>query len=184
MTSPICRRALSLALLFFSSAASFLSAQSPPVFSQVIVFGDSLSDDGNIKHVIEDKFFIAYPSVVFNYADGRFTNSNETSPASTLYAGVWHEQLAQTFLGLPAASNSLDGGLDYAFGGATTVDGTSERTVISNIAPFLGGELSITIDNIGLQVDNYLASHTSIPRRSTSFGAVATISSMTTARRT
>ncbi len=48
----------------------------------------------------------------------------------------------ETFLGLPAATNSLDGGTDYAFGGATTIDGTSERTVISNPEPFLGGELT------------------------------------------
>jgi phospholipase/lecithinase/hemolysin len=140
-----------------------IAAQSAPAFSKVIVFGDSLSDDGNIKHVVQDKFFISYPSLVFDYSDGRFTNSANTFPGSNTYAGTWHEQLAQTFLGLSAASNSLDGGNDYAFGGATTVSGTSERTVISNPAPFIGGDYTITIDNLGKQVDDYLGSHTVDP---------------------
>jgi phospholipase/lecithinase/hemolysin len=140
-----------------------IAAQSAPAFSKVIVFGDSLSDDGNIKHVVQDKFFISYPSLVFDYSDGRFTNSANTFPGSNTYAGTWHEQLAQTFLGLSAASNSLDGGNDYAFGGATTVSGTSERTVISNPAPFIGGDYTITIDNLGKQVDDYLGNHTVDP---------------------
>ena len=38
------------ALVFLSS---YLGAQSLPVFSQVVVFGDSLSDDGNIRHIDE-----------------------------------------------------------------------------------------------------------------------------------
>jgi phospholipase/lecithinase/hemolysin len=129
----------------------------------VIVFGDSLSDDGNIEHVVEDKFFISYPSLAFDYSDGRFTDSADTFPSSNTYAGTWHEQLAQTFLGLSAAGDSLDGGTDYAFGGATTNGGSSERTVISNLAPFIGGELTITIDNLGKQVNDYLASHTVDP---------------------
>lgn len=138
-------------------------AQGTPAFSQVIVFGDSLSDDGNIKHVVEDKFFISFPGQLFNYSDGRFTNSSDTFPSSDLYAGTWHEQLARTFLGLSAATNSLDGGTNYAFGGATTIAGASERTVISNPEPFFGGDLTITIDNLGKQVDDYLAKHTADP---------------------
>ena len=155
------RLSIFLATLLFLSRWS--SAQSAPAFSQVIVFGDSLSDDGNIKHVVQDKFFITFPSLAFDYADGRFTNSSVTLPPSRLYAGTWHEQLAQTFLGLPAATNSLDGGTNYAFGGATTIAGSSVRTVISNPEPFFGGDLTITIDNLGKQVDDYLASHTVDP---------------------
>ncbi len=135
-----------------------------PAFSKVIVFGDSLSDNGNIQHVVKDKtIFINFPSLAFDYADGRFTNSSVTLPPSLNYSGTWHEQLAETFLGLPAATNSLDGGLNYAFGGATTIAGASERTVISNPEPFLGGDLTITIDNLGKQVDDYLASKTIDP---------------------
>ena len=135
-------------------------AQAAPVFSQVVVFGDSLSDDGNVRHIMEDKYFISYPSGFFNYSDGRFTDSSDTDPNSTTYAGTWHEQLAQTFFGLPASTNSLDGGTDYAFGGATTASGTSDRTVISNPFPWGGGEFTLTVDNLGKQVDDYLASNT------------------------
>jgi phospholipase/lecithinase/hemolysin len=131
-----------------------------PVYSHIVVFGDSLSDDGNVRHIMEDQYFIGYPGGDFNYSDGRFTDSSDTDPNSVTYVGTWHEQLARTFLGLPAATNSLDGGIDYAFGGATTASGTSDRTVISNPFPFGGGDFTLTVDNIGKQVDDYLASNT------------------------
>ena len=82
------------------------------------------------------------------------------TPNSTTYAGTWHEQLARTFFGLSASTNSLDGGIDYAFGGATTASGTSDRTVISNPFPWGGGEFTLTVDNLGKQVDDYLAGNT------------------------
>ena len=152
-----------LLLAAISLFANELEAQIAPAFSQVIVFGDSLSDDGNIRHIAEEDFFVPYPGQLFDYSDGRFTNSSDTIPPSGMYAGTWHEQLARTFLGLPAATNSLDGGTDYAFGGATTIDGSSDRTVIDNPEPFFGGDLTITIDNLGKQVDDYLAGHTVDP---------------------
>ena len=77
-----------------------------------------------------------------------------------MYVGTWHEQLEKTFLGLAVAKNSLDGGTDYAFGGATTKDGTQDRTIINNPTPFGGGDFAITIDNMGKQIADYLASHT------------------------
>jgi phospholipase/lecithinase/hemolysin len=152
--------AIAVALLVITPQ---LSAQSAPAFSQVVVFGDSLSDDGNIRNRLEDQYFISYPGGDFNYSDGRFTNSSDTDPNSGTYAGTWHEQLALDFLGLPAATNSLDGGTDYAFGGATTEEGTREVTVISNPDPFIGGDFTVTIDNLGKQVDDYLADQTVDP---------------------
>ena len=136
------------------------TAQALPAFTDVIVFGDSLSDVGNVRNRMESKYFIGYPGGGFNYSDGRFTNSSDTDPGSDRYVGVWHEQLARTFLQLPAARNSLDGGLNYAFGGATTKDGSSERTVFSNPHPFIGGSSGITIDNMGRQLDRYLNEQT------------------------
>lgn len=155
-----CLASIALTLLLFVPR---LFAQSAPTFSQVIVFGDSLSDDGNIRNRLEDQYLISYPGGDFNYSDGRFTNSSDTDPASDIYAGTWHEQLARDFLGLPAPTNSLDGGTDYAFGGATTENGTRDVTVIDNPVPFLGGELTVTIDNLGQQVDDYLADQTVDP---------------------
>jgi phospholipase/lecithinase/hemolysin/uncharacterized protein (DUF2141 family) len=149
------RLVILLAALPFSR--HWVAAQTVPAFTQVIVFGDSLSDDGNIRHRLEDQYFLSYPGGDFNYSDGRFTNSSDTNPASDMFAGTWHEQLARDLLGLAAATNSLDGGTNYAFGGATTEDGTREVTVISNPDPFIGGEFSITVDNLGKQIDDYLA---------------------------
>ena len=74
---------------------------------------------------------VDYPSHTFNFSNGRFTNDNGCDPSGTIYAGVWHEQLAQTFLGLPAATHSLGGGVNYAFGGGTTNDGTHEEVAVS-----------------------------------------------------
>ena len=53
--------------------------------------------------------------------------------------------------------------MDYAFGGATTRDGQTERTIINNPFPFSGGNFTITIDNIGKQVADYLGSNTPDP---------------------
>jgi phospholipase/lecithinase/hemolysin len=140
-------------------ATPILVNAAAPAFTQVIVFGDSLSDDGNIAHRVRDTFGFSYPSSNFNYSDYRFTDDTNTSPAANLYIGTWHEQLEKTFLGLAIAKNSLDGGTDYAFGGATTKDGTQDRTIINNPFPFGGGEFTITIDNMGKQIADYLASH-------------------------
>ncbi len=155
-------RLLFLAGAMLASAVS-LVAQSAPTFTKIVVFGDSLSDTGNIAHRVRNKFGFSYPSRPFDYSDYRFTNSSDTVPSSNKYAGVWHEQLAQTFLGLPIATNSLDGGANYAFGGATTVDGSTDRTVIRNPNPFAGGDYHITIDNMGKQVADYLSAFTPDP---------------------
>ncbi|MEP6957030.1 MAG: SGNH/GDSL hydrolase family protein, partial [Chthoniobacterales bacterium] len=136
------------------------AAQTAPVFTDVVIFGDSLSDVGNVRDRMESKFFISYPGGDFNYSDGRFTNSSDTDPSSQMYVGVWHEQLARLFLDLPAATASLNGGRDYAFGGATTEDGSSDRTVFDNPTPFSGGTNTITIDNTGRQIDRYLNEQT------------------------
>src|SRR5438046_5737611 len=131
-------------------AMAFLVNAQALAFTQIIVFGDSLSDDGNIAHRVRDTFGFSYPSSNFNYSNYRFTDDTNTAPAANLYTGTWHEPLAKTFLSLPVATNSLDGGTDYAFGGATTKDGTQDRTLINNV--------HVTIDNIGRQVNDYLAS--------------------------
>lgn len=137
--------------------ASALAQQSVPPFTQVILFGDSLSDTGNVRFRTNAKTngAVDYPSHTFNYDNGRFTNDTATDPSSHTYFGVWHEQLARTFLGLPAATNSLNGGLNYAFGGATTMDGTHNETAVTT--PF--GDVVITIDDMGKQMDDYLGSH-------------------------
>jgi phospholipase/lecithinase/hemolysin len=155
------------ALAMSLAGASLLTerslAQQAPTFTKLFVFGDSLSDDGNIAHRVRDEFGFSYPSSNFDYSNYRFTDDLYTSPASNLYSGVWHEQLARSFLNLAVARNSLDGGVDYAFGGATTRDGQTDRTIINNPFPFGGGDFTITIDNMGKQVADYLGSNTPDP---------------------
>ncbi|HVF73018.1 MAG TPA: SGNH/GDSL hydrolase family protein [Chthoniobacterales bacterium] len=132
-------------------------AQQAPAFTKIIVFGDSLSDTGNVRDRTDSKSggTVDFPSGSFNYSDGRWTNSSDTDPASTTYAGVWHEQLANTFLNIAPATYSLGGGTNYAFGGATTNNGTHEEVVVTTP---LFGDVTITIDDMGQQVDDYLAS--------------------------
>ncbi len=149
---------LSLTLMFIWGAGmSAFAQQTSPPFSQIVMLGDSLSDTGNVRNRTNARSggIVDYPSRTFNYSNGRFTNDNGTNPSSTTYAGVWHEQLAQTFLGLPAASFSLGGGTNYAFGGATTNNGTHEEVAVST--PF--GDVTITVDDMGKQMDDYLAAH-------------------------
>src|SRR6476660_3081424 len=102
ITFPSFRSRLFTLLILLLVPMSSGWAQSAPVFSQIVVFGDSLSDDGNVRHVMEDNYFISYPGGDFNYSDGRFTNSSDTDPSSDTYAGTWHEQLVRTFLGMAA----------------------------------------------------------------------------------
>jgi phospholipase/lecithinase/hemolysin len=158
MISPRHVANLVLALASVCGSPSVFAQQTPPPFSQVVVFGDSFSDTGNVRHRSNAASGgeVDYPSHTFNYSDGRFTNDNATSPPSILYAGVWHEQLAQTFLGVQPASDSLGGGANYAFGGATTKDGTRDVVVITTPS---FGDLTITIDDMGKQMDDYLAVH-------------------------
>ena len=101
---------------------------------------------------MEDKGF-NYPGGEYNYSDGRFTNSSDTDPGSDQYVGVWHEQLARTFLILPRATHSQDGGDSFAFGGATTRSGTRDFSIVG----LFGNDITVTIDNMGKQVDDYLA---------------------------
>src|SRR5450432_305937 len=111
MHRPNLRHALRFGLTSFSAVlvsicgAAAASAQaSPSPFSNVVVFGDSLSDTGNVAHVAESDFGLRYPGPLFNYTDGRFTDGADTTPGVPLtpngaVLGVWHEQLAQMLAG-------------------------------------------------------------------------------------
>ena len=122
-------------------------------YQTVVVFGDSLSDTGNVANLTQAKYTIAgrIPGPAGNYTDGRFTNGTDTVPPARNYNGVWIEQLASTFSTKPAIKDSLDGGTNYAYGFAFTSSGTSQFT----FGP--GDALSVTINNMGQQVSTYLA---------------------------
>ncbi len=144
------RRFASLVCALFAVLAGTVArAQS---YTSVVVFGDSLSDVGNAAHLTQGQFGLRYPSPLFGYTDGRFTDGADSKPAAQAYFGVWVEQMAGGFAAKPAIKASLDGGTDFAYGDATTEDGT--RTVSKTVA---GLPLSVTIHNLGQQVTDYLA---------------------------
>lgn len=148
-------------LLVLALLGASLSARAAAPFKDLILFGDSLSDVGNIADRVEDNFFVRYPAPEFGYTDGRFTDGKDTDPAVRQRKGVWHEQLAANYFALPKAKPSAEGGSDYAFGGARTIAGSSKRSLFDD--PNLDDNFSITIDDMGKQVDDYLADHVPDP---------------------
>lgn len=118
-------------------------------YTSIVIFGDSYSDTGNFTNLTATNFGIAYPGPQFNYAQGRFTDHTGTTPAARLYTGLLVDQLAATLPTRPAVTDSLDAGTNYAYGSATTADGTSNITITFN--------LSVTVKNMGQQVTDYLA---------------------------
>jgi phospholipase/lecithinase/hemolysin len=104
-------------------------------YSSLTVFGDSLSDVGNIK--------LASPSSVPNppYPLGRFSDGLN-----------WIDVLAAG-LGLPSASvASLAGGTNYAFGGARTGTASNPPGVLAQVAGLWAPTHSTGADPTGLYV--------------------------------
>ncbi len=141
----------SLVVAFSSVAAAAQQGPPTPEFTKIIVFGDSLSDTGNVAHLTYDKYGFRVPGPVADYTDGSFTDGFDTAPAAQLYSGVWIKQLAESIPSKPEVNNSLDGGTNYAFGFATTGTGTSSFTFGT------GDVFSVDVENIGQQITDYLA---------------------------
>lgn len=100
-------RTLAIALAIFTSMTSASPAKAEAPYSEIVVFGDSTVDTGNVN--LASGGAIAGPP----YFSGRFSNGP-----------VWVEVLAEQ-LGLEGPSPSLIGGSNYAWGGAETADGLS-----------------------------------------------------------
>jgi len=112
--------------LFAAAGATSVNAQQ---FSNVVVFGDSLSDDGYFRPFLASLGLP--PSLVATL--GRFT----TSPGP-----IWSELVTTYYGGVPAASNA--GGLIYAQGGArvavnsaSTPPGAAQRPVSTQVTEYL-----------------------------------------------
>ncbi|MCA0239728.1 MAG: SGNH/GDSL hydrolase family protein [Proteobacteria bacterium] len=126
-------RALAALCLAAGSVFASLPAVAGP-YSSLTVFGDSLSDVGNIKIATNG----AVPAAP--YFNGRF--SDGLNWIDTLAAG----------LGLPSASvASLAGGTNYAFGGARTGISGSPPGVLAQVVG-LWGPSHATADPNGLYV--------------------------------
>jgi outer membrane lipase/esterase len=143
-----------LAALIFNFTAIVAHAQD---YTSIVVFGDSLSDTGNVAHLTQEKYGVRIPGPLADYTDGRFTDGDDTLSAAQKYFGVWIEQLAATLPAKPIITNSLDGGTNYAYGFALTGRGTTVLT--------LTPELSVTVNNMGQQITDYLATKPVISNR-------------------
>jgi uncharacterized protein (TIGR03437 family) len=99
--------------LFFFSLSLF--AQIP--FTQFVVFGDSLSDNGNL-YIGTSLLGIPTPGPPL-YATGEYTDGANSVPATTGPLGLWIEQLA-TKMNLPVPQPFLKSGTNYAVASAHT----------------------------------------------------------------
>jgi phospholipase/lecithinase/hemolysin len=140
------------AIIAFTATAAFAQTRN---YTRIVVFGDSLSDTGNVAHLTEAKYGVRVPGTIVDYTDGRFTDGYDTVPAAQNYFGVWVEQLAASMPSHPEVKNSLDGGTNYAYGFAFTGTGTSTLQLG-------GGQLTVEVENMGRQVTDYLATHPKI----------------------
>ncbi len=104
-------------------------------YSDLFVFGDSLSDVGNTQAATSSTIFFVYPGS--HYYQGRFSN------------GPVYSELLSLQLGLGTLSRSSAGGDNFAYGGAKTT-GTS-------------GISGAFINDVGEQVDDYTTTRTGNP---------------------
>lgn len=131
------------------------SVHTPP-YTTIVVFGDSLSDTGNFAHLTQAKYGVRIPGPIADYTDGRFTDGADTEPAAQDFFGLWIEQFAAMLPSKPVIKDSLDGGTNYAYGFATTGNGTG----MVNFGP--ENSLFINVDNIGQQITDYLGTRPKI----------------------
>jgi outer membrane lipase/esterase len=123
-------------LLVLLAALALAAPAARADFVQIVAFGDSLTDAGNVATATGGQFPPA------PYSNGRFSNGP-----------VWAQQLAAR-LGVPALTPSLQGGSDYAFGFAETGNGTTATRVPG-----------LSVPNVGAQIQAYLGSHTPSPNQ-------------------
>jgi phospholipase/lecithinase/hemolysin len=124
-------RGRALPALLLAAGLALAAPAARADFLQIVAFGDSLTDAGNVGTATGGQFPPA------PYSNGRFSNGP-----------VWVQQLASR-LGLPALTPSLKGGSDYAFGFAETGNGTTATRVPG-----------LSVPNVGAQIQTYLGSHT------------------------
>lgn len=133
-------------------------------YTKVVVFGDSLSDTGNDFVLFSEIGFPfpapyvlppPYPTYALNYTFAHFTDGADTTPRAMNYFGVWIEQMAAALPARPAVIASLWGGTNYAYGYSNTFDGQTEFNIP-------GSPYTVYVDNVGQQIDDYLATHPKI----------------------
>src|SRR5581483_2658960 len=88
-------------------------------FTEFVVFGDSLSDNGNL-YVGTSLLGLPTPAPP-KYTTGEYTDGTDSVPSTTAPLGLWIEQLAKKMsLPVPEPFAKGTGGLNYAVAGAQT----------------------------------------------------------------
>lgn len=108
---------------------------------QLVVFGDSLSDLGNVYTDSSNNPSIQADPPSPPYYQGRMSNGP-----------IWVDYLAD-MIGVPHPVASLNGGTGYAYAGAYTDAGTRVRPSIA-----LPGQTQV-VSNIGKQIDDFLVAN-------------------------
>jgi phospholipase/lecithinase/hemolysin len=106
-------------------------------FTEVVAFGDSLTDTGNLYAATGETF----PPASDGYYQGRFSNGP-----------LWVEWLALQ-LGVPAPAPFLTGGTNYAFGGAET---SLTNKLSTQGTPNIGTQLGYFVETRGTFSDDQL----------------------------
>lgn len=120
--------------LFIFAAFGFCASAQGQTFNQVVAFGDSLSDVGNV----DDATFGFSPGS--DYYNGRFSNGP-----------VWIENVA-TSLSLSPPTPSRNSGRNYAHGGVKTGSGNTSFSFLF---------FTFSFPNAGTQVSNYVNNNVS-----------------------
>jgi thermolabile hemolysin len=112
---------------------------------QLVVFGDSLSDDGNALYLENEYKDLTgnYPAgepvpLPPDYTAGKFTDGPDTTPATTGPAGLWIDQFASK-MGMSQPQASYNGGTNYATGSAQTGLNSSFPLGV----PYVGDQLAL-----------------------------------------
>jgi phospholipase/lecithinase/hemolysin len=147
---PKLARILPLLAIVLGASGAVLAHAEP--YTSVVIFGDSLSDTGNLAATTYVQCGIAIPGPAVDYAFGLATDGPYTTPRAQLFTGLWVEQLAAALPTHPAVAPSSVGGTNYAFGSATNSNGTYSETFSG-----MGESCTVKIVDIGQQITDYLA---------------------------
>lgn len=134
--------------------SAHLFADSPqknkPLITQIAIFGDSLSDDGNLYHRT-----LGIGPKKSKYYNGRFTND----------PGTWTDYLESDFNSMGLISHSRSKShknfiINYSIGGATTYDYDDNLHTIKNISQFEFNASQKLVQSIHQQITNYISHNT------------------------
>lgn len=115
-------RNAALAALTVAAAGAFASAASAQTYNRLVVFGDSLSDNGNLYAVTGNTTPLSPP-----YFQGRFSNGPVFTELLGFNAGRF------------TAGAPVTGSVNYAFGGARTDNAASPPGMRNQLLAYTGG---------------------------------------------